>query len=308
MPQFDFNSFSGQTLWTLTFFVIFYFVGLYFYIPFLSEGIKLKNMVLNKNSIKDFLYIMVGIFVGILVGIGYLDIYKADRAQKLALKDYEASNALLKSKLTELESAIESLTKGGSDNPFVSSTIPSSSPLTEDVFVSSIVLGFILFGLIIIATVGTQNTYVKQFIKSMTSSSTGTCTNDRDFLDKNLDKHRQLAAHYFNFLVDKFICVKTAIFESTSNSVVDSPLCGAMHAHIGALAQFRNLLVELGEEYSFQLHGQNFGALMKETGVLLDLVVQHLAVLGVKNGEVYYLVSLMQDAQINFVIATTIIG
>ena len=43
MPQFDFNSFSGQTLWTLTFFVIFYFVGLYLYIPFLSEGIKLRK-------------------------------------------------------------------------------------------------------------------------------------------------------------------------------------------------------------------------------------------------------------------------
>jgi len=43
MPQFDFNSFSGQTFWTLTFFVIFYFVGLYFYIPFLSEGIKLRK-------------------------------------------------------------------------------------------------------------------------------------------------------------------------------------------------------------------------------------------------------------------------
>ena len=81
-----------------------------------------------------------------------------------------------------------------------------------------------------------------------------------------------------------------------------------MDAHIETLAEFRNLLLELGEEFFFQLDGKNFSALMKQNGVLLDQVAQHLAVLGVKNGEVYYLVSLMQDAQINFVIATTIIG
>ncbi len=45
MPQFDFNSFPGQTFWTLTFFLGFYFIALYFYIPFLSEVIKLRKKI-----------------------------------------------------------------------------------------------------------------------------------------------------------------------------------------------------------------------------------------------------------------------
>jgi len=45
MPQFDFNSFSGQTFWTLTFFLGFYFIALYFNIPFLSEVIKIRKKI-----------------------------------------------------------------------------------------------------------------------------------------------------------------------------------------------------------------------------------------------------------------------
>jgi hypothetical protein len=176
------------------------------------------------------------------------------------------------------------------------------------VTVSSIVLGLILFGLTVLAVYVAQNDYVKHFLKSVTTSICNH-TADQKFSDNNMDKHRKLTADYFNYLVHNFRCLKSSIFESTTGDpVVDSPLCEAMHAHIEDLAKFRNLLVELGEKFLFQLDGKNFGSLMKETGVLLDQVAQHLAILGVKNDEVYYLVSLMQDAQINFVIATTILG
>jgi hypothetical protein len=266
-------------------------------------------MVLKRDSITNFLYIIITIIISILVFIGYFDIYQKDQAQKLSLKQYEDSLSLLKSNITELQSAIDILNKGGggSENPFVSTT-PVSFPVTEDVIVSSIVLGLIFFGLTIFAVFGSQNYYVKQFFKSVTTSISN-CTANEKFLDENLDQHRKLTGDYFNYLVHNFRCLKSSIFNSTGDSVVDSSsLCGSMDAHIENLAEFRDLLLELGEEFFFQLDGQNFGALMKENGLLLDQVAQHLAVLGAKNSEVYYLVSLMQDAQINFVIATTIIG
>jgi len=43
MPQFDCYSFFGQTFNFLTFFYLFYLFSLYFFIPFLSEGIKLRK-------------------------------------------------------------------------------------------------------------------------------------------------------------------------------------------------------------------------------------------------------------------------
>jgi len=265
-------------------------------------------MKLNIEKIQNFFYITLAISVALMVAHGYQHFYTTDLQQKFALKQYEASESLLKNKLSELQAAIEILNKegGGSENPFVSTT-PVSFPVTEDVIVSSIVLGLIFFGLTIFAVTGTQNVYVKQFFKSVTTSISN-CTADERFLDENLDQHRKLTGDYFNYLVHNFRCLKSSIFNSTGNSVVDSSLCGSMDAHIENLAEFRDLLLELGEEFFFQLEGQNFSAIMKENGVLLDQVAQHLAVLGVKNGEVYYLVSLMQDAQINFVIATTIIG
>jgi len=55
MPQFDFYSFSGQSFWFLSFFLLFYFTFLYFYIPVLSEVIKLriKLIFMTFSNIKD---------------------------------------------------------------------------------------------------------------------------------------------------------------------------------------------------------------------------------------------------------------
>jgi hypothetical protein len=69
-------------------------------------------MFLKKNTITDFLYIMLAIIIAILVVIGYMDMLQKDQAQKLALKQYKVSESLLKSKLTELQSALDLLNKG----------------------------------------------------------------------------------------------------------------------------------------------------------------------------------------------------
>jgi hypothetical protein len=265
-------------------------------------------MKLNIEKIQNFFYITLAISVALMVAHGYGHFYTTDLQQKFALKQYEASESLLKNKLSELQTAIEILNKGGggSENPFVSTT-PVSFPVTEDVIVSSIVLGLIFFGLTMFAVSGSQNVYVKQLIKSVTTSIFH-CNAARDGLNHNLIKHHQLAIDYLNALVRNMKHLRMCLYGFSGSASRplggDSPLCKNLDGHIELLSKFREVLEK---ECCFELH-EHFSILLRESGLLMEQVIQPLAVLGVRNLEVDLIIKVMQEAEINFVIATTFIG
>lgn len=154
---------------------------------------------------------------------------------------------------------------------------------------------------------GTQNSYVKHFLKSVTTSICN-CIAPREGLNHNLIKHHQLAVDYLNSLVRnmKHLRMRLYGFSGSASHPLggDSPLCKKLDVHIEILSKFREVLER---ECCFELHG-HFSILLSETSLLLEQVLQPLAVLGVRNLEIDLIIKVMQEADINFIIATTFIG
>ncbi len=297
MLQFDFNSFSGQTLWTLTFFVIFYFVGLYSYIPFLSETIKLKNMVLNKNSIRDFLYLMIALFVGVLVGIGYLNIFKADLNQKMAQKEYEAAEFLLKNKMTEIQSATKLIPKeGGVPDECPFDIIPVSSSVTEDIF-----YGLILFGIVLTIVLLCNVEYREAIIRNFGSHSS-IPNAARESFQTN---HRNVTLPYVEGLIRDLNSLKESLFGSSSNGLENGPLYSLFEERMENLLELKTLLEKI--DLLNEIRGL-LDPVVPESLTSVNMVINTLAVLENRNQQVEIALMLMEDAERFHTVAAYILG
>jgi hypothetical protein len=254
-------------------------------------------MVLNKNSIRDFLYLMIALFVGVLVGIGYLNIFKADLNQKMAQKEYEAAEFLLKNKMTEIQSATKLIPKeGGVPDECPFDIIPVSSSVTEDIF-----YGLILFGIVLTIVLLCNVEYREAIIRNFGSHSS-IPNAARESFQTN---HRNVTLPYVEGLIRDLNSLKESLFGSSSNGLENGPLYSLFEERMENLLELKTLLEKI--DLLNEIRGL-LDPVVPESLTSVNMVINTLAVLENRNQQVEIALMLMEDAERFHTVAAYILG